>query len=347
MEPRVHAFRQPWRIVSPCLADGVLTLALCRSQVRRIARHGDVLVCLTGPRSEPRLRWTAVVDFISNRADYARLCQSQLPSHLHSSDSMLGDCIWTPDGRRRAVPVERRAEQLAAGEKVDRVLVCRRWTFYGARGPAATRGVPEPYRGVTHPVAEPVFFADLKQLGPLEDTGDASLPPRFEDIYVGLPLVGLDDQGAVDGHGVRLFFPLSSRLSAGPWRGRTGVAVMAELRWRYGLAFSGSWAVLRGPGTFHLRRTCLITLAGSARWWHLVRLDGREVDVLGRFALTRAGQELTLQPGFSYLVLATRLPQVLRCRLADLPPLVPGIPKPVQRAASRFGLEDDQSSIVK
>ena len=297
-------------------------------------------MCLAGPRSGARLRWTAVVDFVLSHAEYARFCRRHLRSHFHSSDTILGDCIWDTDGRRRVVPVERHGEQLVAGEKVDRVLVCRRWTFYGARGPLATGDVPEPFRAVTHPAVQPIFSADLKQVGSLEDTGDASLPPGFEEMYASLPCVGLDDRGALDGHGTRLFFPLKHRLSAGPWRGRTGAAVMAELRWRYGLTFSGAWVVVQGPGTLRLRRNCLITLAGRAKWWHLVRVDGREVDVLGRFALLTTGQVAALQPDFSYLVLAARLPRATRCRLGEFPSSVQAGPTPVQLAPSHFCREE-------
>ncbi len=108
---------------APNAENGLLTLAICKPQIRRIAQKGDYIIAYNGSEllkntKEKRIIYIAKVDQSIPMSDYASLYPER------------GDSIYTACGRQKPNPfhTESNADTDLSGKNV---ILCREFIYFG------------------------------------------------------------------------------------------------------------------------------------------------------------------------------------------------------------------------
>jgi hypothetical protein len=109
--PRIFLYRMMTDAGSaPNVAGNVCTLAICKPQIRRSAKVGDILVGLRaksgkmgalGPHAVDSVLYVMRVTDKKTFAEYDSFCCETLPIKIPTEDRSEGDCLYRADGTQR------------------------------------------------------------------------------------------------------------------------------------------------------------------------------------------------------------------------------------------------------
>ncbi len=109
--PRIFLYRMMTDAGSaPNVAGNVCTLAICKPQIRRSAKIGDILVGLRaksgemgalGPHAVDSVLYVMRVTDKKTFAEYDAFCCETLPIKIPTEDRSEGDCLYRADGTQR------------------------------------------------------------------------------------------------------------------------------------------------------------------------------------------------------------------------------------------------------
>lgn len=79
--------------------NGICTLAICKPNIRRVARPGDVILGLAPSPNNRRIVYCMIVDEVVSWPNYIELCNSdsKFSNRIPKNENDPGDCIWPAD----------------------------------------------------------------------------------------------------------------------------------------------------------------------------------------------------------------------------------------------------------
>lgn len=133
---------------------GICTLAICKPDIRRTAKVGDVIVGLASKAESNRVVYCMVVDEVLKWEEYVERCHNNhiLKQKIPDSENNSGDCIWYKEGSLSTNPLSSWSGHNEKEYQKDvvngvNVLLSRQFWYFG-RGDNYELYLPEYLHGM-------------------------------------------------------------------------------------------------------------------------------------------------------------------------------------------------------